>query len=211
MAQVQKKHVRDALLQAARALGVEVGYAATTMAAVAARAGVATGNVYRYFPSKEALFAAAIPESLARALARRVRARVIALGRATDPWALPAEAPYHVVSEELFALVLRERLAVAFLLGGAAGTPHAGFAARLVHDLVRLARRYAKAAHGRVLSSEEVFVLVRIYEAYVRSLGDALVAFSAEPGLRSVVGALARYHLSGLRALFDGPRTRASS
>lgn len=207
MAQVQKAHVREALVVAARELGVEVGYAATTMAAVAARAGVATGNVYRYFPSKEHLFAVAIPESLARELARRVRARVLALGRATDIAALPPTADYHLVSGELFTLVVRERLAVAFLLRGAEGTPHAGFAARLVHDLVRLARRYARAAHGRPLVGAEVFVLTRIYAAYVASLGEALIAFSDEKGLRTVIDALARYHLAGLRALFVGPST----
>jgi len=205
MAQVQKAHVREALLVAARELGVEAGYPATTMAAVAARAGVATGNVYRYFPSKEALFAAAVPESLARELARRVRARVLSLGRAISVSTLPAEAPYRVVSEELFAFVARERLAVAFLLRGAEGTPHAGFAARLTADLVRLARRYAKAAHGRALGGHEVFALTRIYAAYVASLGEALVAFSDAEGLRAASDALARYHLAGLVALFAGP------
>lgn len=48
-------HTKDALLQAAGELLAEVGYAEMTTAAVARRAGVAEGTIYRHFPSKEAL------------------------------------------------------------------------------------------------------------------------------------------------------------
>lgn len=46
---------RTAILDAAVALLAEHGYAACSIAAVAARAGVATGSVYRHFPSKSDL------------------------------------------------------------------------------------------------------------------------------------------------------------
>lgn len=47
-----------AILEAAKAVFTERGYHGTTVRAVAARAGVATGTVYLYFPNKEALFLA---------------------------------------------------------------------------------------------------------------------------------------------------------
>ncbi|MFC0432877.1 TetR/AcrR family transcriptional regulator [Kutzneria buriramensis] len=43
---------REALIAAAAALLAERGYADCSVAAVAARAGVSTGSVYRYFPAK---------------------------------------------------------------------------------------------------------------------------------------------------------------
>ncbi|WP_116026126.1 TetR/AcrR family transcriptional regulator [Thermomonospora umbrina] len=46
---------RELLLSAAAALLAEQGYAGCTMAAVAARAGIATGTVYRHFASKSDL------------------------------------------------------------------------------------------------------------------------------------------------------------
>ena len=46
---------REALLAAAVALLSEQGYAGCSVAAVASRAGVATGSVYRYFPGKAEL------------------------------------------------------------------------------------------------------------------------------------------------------------
>src|ERR1700749_3972471 len=47
---------RDRLLFAARELIEEGGYGATSVLAIAERAGVATGTLYRHFPSKEELF-----------------------------------------------------------------------------------------------------------------------------------------------------------
>ena len=47
---------REAILAAAGAVFAAHGYAATTMDAVAAKAGIAKGSIYNYFPSKEALF-----------------------------------------------------------------------------------------------------------------------------------------------------------
>ena len=55
-----------AILTAARDAAAEGGMAAVQIAPVAARAGIATGTVYRYFPAKTELVA-----ELVRALAER--------------------------------------------------------------------------------------------------------------------------------------------
>jgi AcrR family transcriptional regulator len=58
---VRKQAVRhQAILAAARAAAAEGGMAAVQVAAVAERAGIATGTVYRYFPSKADLVTALI-------------------------------------------------------------------------------------------------------------------------------------------------------
>src|SRR6202167_4048303 len=48
---------RDSIVVAARQVASESGMAAVQIAAVAARAGIAAGTVYRYFPSKTDLIA----------------------------------------------------------------------------------------------------------------------------------------------------------
>lgn len=61
------------LLQAALALFVERGFAATRLEDVARRAGVSKGTLYLYFNNKQALFKAAVREGLVPALERGER------------------------------------------------------------------------------------------------------------------------------------------
>lgn len=49
---------RDKIMRAALDLVAEDGFSAATTAAIAARAGVAEGTLYRHFPGKDALFVA---------------------------------------------------------------------------------------------------------------------------------------------------------
>jgi AcrR family transcriptional regulator len=60
---------REAIAAAARALAAEGGMAAVQIAPVAARAGIAAGTVYRYFPSKTELVAAIVTAVSERELA----------------------------------------------------------------------------------------------------------------------------------------------
>jgi len=53
---------RDAIIAAARQMASEGGMAAVQIAPVAARAGIAAGTVYRYFPAKTDLVAALLTE-----------------------------------------------------------------------------------------------------------------------------------------------------
>jgi len=58
--QEQLQDKRDRILQAVRAVVGEVGFRGAQVATVARAAGVATGTVYRHFPSKGELFAEAL-------------------------------------------------------------------------------------------------------------------------------------------------------
>jgi AcrR family transcriptional regulator len=67
----RRKEARPAeLLQAALALFVERGFAATRLEDVARRAGVSKGTLYLYFDSKDELFKAVVREGLVPALER---------------------------------------------------------------------------------------------------------------------------------------------
>ena len=66
---VRRKEARPGeLLEAALALFVEKGFAATRVEEVAARAGVSKGTLFLYFPSKEELFKAVVRENASRHL-----------------------------------------------------------------------------------------------------------------------------------------------
>src|SRR6478736_2354804 len=61
--EARRAETRSAITTAARELIAEGGYVAAPVAAVATRAGVATGTVYRHFPSKADLFAEVFREA----------------------------------------------------------------------------------------------------------------------------------------------------
>jgi AcrR family transcriptional regulator len=90
--EARREAVRERIVGAARALIAKGGYREAAVATVAARAGVATGTVYRHFPSKSELFA----EVFRRASQREVdatRAAGDAAGpRAADRLAAAVEA-----------------------------------------------------------------------------------------------------------------------
>jgi TetR/AcrR family transcriptional regulator len=74
----RRKDARPAeIISAARRLWKDRGFSATRLEDVAAGAGIAKGTIYLYFPSKEALFAAAVQQRL---VATMERAKGVAQG-----------------------------------------------------------------------------------------------------------------------------------
>src|SRR3954449_5302993 len=67
--EARRAETRERIVRAAIDQLAEGGYASAGVQAVAARAGVATGSVYRHFPSKSELFAEVFRRASARELA----------------------------------------------------------------------------------------------------------------------------------------------
>lgn len=56
MPQVLKDDVREKIVETAKRLFIEKGYEKVSMSVIATEAGVAVGNIYRYFKNKDALY-----------------------------------------------------------------------------------------------------------------------------------------------------------
>lgn len=206
MPQVLKDDVRARILEAARAELAERGFEGTTMAAIAARAGLGTGSLYRYYTSKEELSAAAIPRELVRELEalldRRVRALGATLTRSNDD-----------AGEEIFRFWMTHRLAVVVLLDRAEGTPHAAFPRRFVDRLVALSLEQLRAGYPGVEIDEAThFVLRRVFEGTRSTLAEILRAHEDEATMRAAIETFWTYQIAGLRALSErvGSATRRS-
>jgi AcrR family transcriptional regulator len=96
-----------AIVAAARALAAEAGMGAVQIAPVAARAGIAAGTVYRYFPSKTELVAAVVAAVSERELA--------AMRSAGDAAPGPLSALAAVVTTLAARALSRRRLAWAVI------------------------------------------------------------------------------------------------
>jgi len=204
MVQRQKEDVRARLLAAAREVFAEVGFEAATMAAVAVRARVSTGNVYRYFEGKQALLDAALPPALADEFRALVRKRVDALASARDIALLPDDSEYHAAADRLFEFCIEQRHAVVFLLSGARGTCFESFAETLAHDLRRWSLSYARRAYPRLRISPALrSTLSEVFRNYVGALARTLGTHQQRAALEDVVAHLSAYHLGGMKQLFE--------
>jgi AcrR family transcriptional regulator len=118
----EKARTREDIVAAAHAQVADGGYASASMVAVARRAGVATGTVYRYFPSKADLFGEVfrgaagreldLIAGIAREPGRPTRERLAAAVEAFARRALAAPTlAYALLAEPVDPVVEAERLA----------------------------------------------------------------------------------------------------
>lgn len=202
MAQYLKEEVAGRIRAAALEVFAERGFLGASMADIARAAGVSTGNLYRYFASKEVLFEVVLPPAVPRRLLALLRMRVRALEDVRTVDTRPPSPAYALASEDLLAFSLRHRLALIILLERADGSPYADFPARVRRLLEQLAIMHARAlAPDRPVEAPLQLALELAYDGFVRAMARILVAHSDEPTIRTAVETYARYHLGGLARL----------
>lgn len=206
MAQTLKDDVKERIARAALIVFAREGFPGATMSTIAREAGVATGNLYRYYPSKEDLFQDAVSPAFVRRLTTLLKKRVTAVRGVDDLRTLPPRATFHAVAEELLLFAIANRHRMLVLLGKSAGTPYADFPEQLGAMLERLAIAHFRARHPqRALSQPERLALRLVY----RNLLAAVVAILSDTEdpekIREAVDAYSRYHLAGLKHLFEKP------
>ncbi|GAB3841345.1 TetR/AcrR family transcriptional regulator [Micromonospora andamanensis] len=168
---------RERIIDAALGVLAEHGYAGCSVAAVAARAGVATGSVYRHFPTKADLFAEVFRTASQREIDAVTRAAAAAEGTAA--------ARIQAVIETFAGRALRSpRLAYALL-------------AEPVDPAVEAQRLVFRRAHATLLAGY-------IAEGVA---GGELPPQNPELTSTAVVGALAEAMVGPLAAGVAGPET----
>lgn len=201
MPQVLKDHVRGRIHAAALVEFAGRGVTATPMSAIARRAGMATGNLYRYYRSKEALLDAVIPPALLAEFAARLEGSVRALSHLSA-----GGPPVHDgdAGEELLRFFLAHRLQVVILLDRAAGTRYAAYGEQFVARLVALTLAQLAAARPPEtppLPAVLPRVLWHVFENTRRTIASILEATADEAAIRQGIAAFRAYQIPGLLGL----------
>lgn len=196
MAQVQKPEVRGRIVDAALEVFAGGDFRDAAMADIAERAGVATANIYRYFPNKAALFEAVLPDELIAAHDRLLDARVGALADPRRP-AGPAE--------ELLAFWLAHRVAVATLLDHQGETSRSHYAETFVARLIE----HVESSLDEPLAALDRELLVLVFDNTRRALASILRANDDPERLRTAVEGFWSYQVPGLDGLIDWIRRRS--
>lgn len=201
----QKAERRRAILDAAAALLDRKGFDATSMSAIACRARLSKGNLYRYFCSKEELFLQLYRDELV-AWVDRVVAALDAESGPLDPRDVAdllarsvAGAPRLAMMVSLLSGVLEKNVGEAAL---------AAFKGGLREPLDRLVCALAAALPG--LTVERAVLMVHLMHSLVAGLWPAsnpsprLKRALARPELRAFEHDFQRDLTAGLRALVLG-------
>lgn len=203
MVQVRKEEISERILDVALQSFALQGFPLTTMAGIARTAGISTGNVYRYFQHKDALFEAILPPDFVQGFQELLTKRVKAMDGVDDLFDLfdlGQDSSFHRAAEALFEFCFLNRWRVIILLSKTAGTRYEGFDDATVRMLVDMAVEHFRAS---ALTETMRFNLDRIYRSYVQSWAALLAAFEEEATLRQAIEEYSRYHLVGLKALFS--------
>lgn len=126
---------RERVVRAALELGAEGGYDAVQMRDVAARAGVALGTIYRYFPSKDALLLAVMVEWLGELECR--------VTRRPPTGSTTVERIMDVIGRALRTMDRQPRLTTAVIAAMTAGDPASVSA---IEEVTRAIARILRAA-----------------------------------------------------------------
>ncbi|WP_421119093.1 TetR/AcrR family transcriptional regulator [Aquihabitans daechungensis] len=197
MAQVQKPEVRARILAAGRRSFFEHGYDATTMAAIAREAGVATANIYRYVPDKAALFEAVLPDALIAEHDALLDARVAALTRPIAPGD-PAD--------ELLRFWIQHRWEVATLLDHEGATSRSSYR----HDFVARLVDHVEATLPTPLDPTARMLVELVFDN-TRLAIASILRRSAEPEeIRCLIAGFWSYQLPGLDGLLGWVRDHPS-
>lgn len=184
---------RDAILAAAREVAAEGGMAAVQIAPVAARAGIAAGTVYRYFPSKTDLVAALVAAFSARELAALESAAKAAPG--------PLSALAAAIATFAARALASRRLAFALIAEPVepdVDAARAPYRQALVDEFNRLIRNAY--AGGRLPEQDVVLAAAALVGALIEGLIGALAPAAPDDAAkaRARVQALTLFALRGL-------------
>ncbi|TMJ00277.1 MAG: TetR/AcrR family transcriptional regulator [Alphaproteobacteria bacterium] len=182
---------REAIMQAAGALAAEAGIAAVQITPVSRRAGVATGTVYRYFPSKDELVGALVHDVAEREIG--------AMRRAADAAPGPLSALAAAITTYAARALGSRKLAFALIAepADAADDARLAFRAALAAEL---GRRVSAAVQAGLLPGQDIAVAApALTGALIEGLIGPLAADARdETGTRDAVQALTLFALRGL-------------
>jgi AcrR family transcriptional regulator len=186
MPQVLKDEVRTRILDGALDVFARDGVEAATMADIAKAAGIGTASIYRYYASKDELFAAVITPELTKRFEALLDRRVSALARNTLRGGSVDDA-----GSEMLQFWIANRLAVVVLLD------QPPYATRFVELLTK----HTIAELGVSVTPRVRFVLETIFDNTRRMLARVLATYARADDLREAIEAFWSYQVAGLRGL----------
>lgn len=200
--QILKNNVRIQIERAAMQLFAARGYDCTTIAEIAALAGISTGNVYRYHSNKEELLYALIPETFVESCLKTLKKKV-GLVRGMSANEIAASDHFNLANKKFIEFLLTHRQKILVLMRGCSNTKWADFRQTIRRTVIDNVSDYFSSLEDRHASQfpvPDLLLLVSIYDNLINSTIAILGAETGKNDCRKVLQGLLSYHLSGMTA-----------
>ncbi len=202
--QVKKEEITNKILEAATFLFREVGYKQTSIAKIAQKAEISTGNLYHYFKSKDELFEAVLPKEFASSFRAKLnKATRLTFGHSKITNDNPSLRNYWKAIEDLLSISSLEKDRLLILLTRADGTSFEPFREEAINLMTEQALKYARSTDPTFERTPDVAYLVReIYSSFITTITNILRDSESPTETQRRLILLRTYHLTGLKALF---------
>lgn len=201
--QTLKNSVRLSIEKTALKLFAARGYDNTTMAEIAAAAGISTGNIYRYHANKEELLYAIIPEAFVEMCLQTIRSKV-SLIEGMSSQQVAGSNELRLGNDLLLQFLFAHRDKILVLMGGCTGTRLADFRnvvrQKIIDSVLEHFASLGKSSLKRK-SMPDKLVLTVVYDNLINASTSILAADATEKLRRESFERLLAYHLHGMAAL----------
>jgi AcrR family transcriptional regulator len=198
-AQLKKEEVRVRIEEAALRVFAENGFRSSTMADIAREAGVSTGNIYRYYANKDALFYSVVSPDFVDRFRDRIGMKM-KTADGVDLREVQSYRPMQIQDEAAKSFFAENRLSIVILLNRAAGTRYEGFRRELVDFTAENALRYLKTMTGRdlLLSKTKRWLLGLIYDNMYEAIAGILTRYEDRDEIAAAYDTFFEYHYQGI-------------
>lgn len=191
MVQVKKDEVQEKIHQAALTVFAEQGYNNTKIADIATRAGVSVGNIYRYYPGKQQIFEAVMPESFLESFKNELSRKI----KEFPSQALLSGKPF-------LQMLIEDRERIMILFSGSQGTRYENFRKELIGFLIAAVRQqYPQLCANLLETYRNEWILEGIYEMLIDIFAMVMKRATNRSELELALKAVNTYHLRGISGL----------
>ncbi len=202
MAQRLKSGVRESILDAAIDCFFERGLQNSSMSDIAGKAGIAVGNLYRYFKDKEDIFYSSITDENIKNLKKIIEFK---FKKSHGMSVCPRKMAEDVIQNELIELIASNRKYWYIVFLKSEGTKYSNIKEESTLFLTGLFRQYIESINkesGVKISEEEKFLSTQVYRSLIDSFCSVLKENNDVDTIKALCRRLLSYHFAGLEALF---------
>lgn len=196
MSQVLKESVRNKIMDAAEKKFSQIGYQKTTMEKIANEAGVATGNIYKYFANKDDLFTNVITEDFKMNLQTITHRRVKEL--INNETEVKLESMEEGEAGLLLDYWIKNRVKTIIILDKADGSRYESFYKDYIGMITDLS---IADNHALRIDNTLLFIFKNKLDDTIRGVVNILKQYEDENEIKKAFEISWTYHYAGIKAV----------